>query len=217
MQSVGKNTKAVCYAREQHMNPNNFQQASFIPKKPISRGAGVRNARPSSVGVFYSISVLVFAVVVILAIGMFAYEKTLERQIEARRVLLENQSDALELSFVAEATQTHDQLDALTDILKGHVRASELFTVLGATTLKSVQFTGFEFIHNENPTIQLEGVAQSFASLALQADAFRENEKIISVSIANINLDESGNVVFSSQLILDPIVVEYADQFRTDI
>lgn len=201
------------------MNPNNFQQASFIPKKPISHAlnrGSVRSAPPSKMGLFSSIAMVVFAIMVVVAIGMFAYVKTLEGQIERRKTLLEGQTEALELSFVAEATRTHDRLEALKGILDNHVRASELFRVLGATTLKSVQFTGFEFVHNQNPAIQLEGVAQSFASLALQADAFRENEKIIEVAISDIDLDESGNVVFGAKLVLDPIVVSYIEQFNTE-
>lgn len=177
---------------------------------------GGKRARTNKVGIFSSIATLVFVVMILLAIGVFAYGKVIENQIEDRRLLLEGQSEKLELGFVNEATKTHDRMEAIENILDGHVQASALFSFLGATTLKSVQFTSFEFTHDEAPTVALGGLAQSFASLALQSDAFRENESVVEVAISDIDLDESGNVTFSAQLILDPTVIQYSNQFSTD-
>lgn len=194
------------------MSPQ-FQQASFIPKKPLNRTPNASIRKRRRVNVFSTIAILLFVIAVLGSIGVFAYGIMLERSIEEKRVALEIASERVDDTFADEAKQTHAQLSTLKDQLDTHIAASALFALLESMTLRSVQLTSFSFEGGGSFSVSVSGTARDFSSLSLQADEFSENELVTESTLSNIALTETGSVTFDVGFAVDPGVVRYSNAF----
>ena len=64
--------------------------------------------------------------------------------------------------------------------------------------------------------VVLRGWAKSFNEVALQSDSFAGEKFIQEPIFSDINLDESGNILFSFSAILDPSLISYGNVVKAD-
>ena len=90
---------------------------------------------------------------------------------------------------------------------------SAIFGFLSLQTLQNVQFTKFNYdtADDGTATISLDGIADSFSTVALQSDQFDGNKLLKNVDFTGITSDsETGRIQFSVSAELDPSVLSYS-------
>ncbi len=190
-------------------------QTSFIPKRPISQNSGSLPRRRPNVAMI--ISMTLFFLAIILAIGVFAYEQYLQSSNVALAAKVNTVVQGLQPSTVGSLIALDTRIESVKSLLAKHVALSNFFSILASGTLKSVQFTGFQYVSTNTSggtkiTISMTGRADSFASVALQADNFSSpqyNAYIQNPSFSGFALDSAGNVTFVFTATLNPSMYLY--------
>ena len=190
-------------------------QTSFIPKRPVNSSSP---KSVSGVNIITLISVIIFLASVTLAIAMFLYQTYLSSSLTGMQQSFAKNEKAFDPTTVSNLTALSQRLTVADGLLKQHIAPSGLFTVLEASTLKSVRFTNFSytFVSPQKITLTMQGQAKDYNSIAKQSDVFSEtpaNQYLHNVILSNLNLDPAtGNVVFSFSADVDPNAILYTNQ-----
>ena len=190
-------------------------QTSFIPKKPIiSSGKLERQVRPTD---FFSLIVNVLLVIALLAsVGAFAYQWYLSNRIKTLDTQLAQMEKVFEPELIAELARVDSRLKSAKEILGDHISAITFFEFLEATTFQSVQFTSFSYALESNSiTVEVGGKAKNYSTLVLQSDKFLNSKYVQNVVFSNLDLDSTGNVIFSIALQLDKNELLYKNNIQT--
>ena len=193
----------------------NFQ-TSFIPKKPILNESTVY-ARP--VSIFLIISLFVLFTTLIATGGLYFYKGILVKKIADMDNTLNLVKNRFEPSKITELQIFDKRLRSSSEILSQHINITPVFSALEQLTMKSVRFTKFsyDFGTEDNPAvnIKMSGVAIGYRSIALQSDLFAKNKNLIDPIFSNLTLDNSGNVIFDLEFLVDPGFVNYKKTLMT--
>jgi len=189
----------------------NFQPSSFIPKKTLASSPIQGEVTKGSINIFLLISVIIFVVSLLGAGGVFLYERVLIGNVEEQKASLERAREAFEPSLIEVLARLDTRIEVAEDLIANHITVSPFFGLLETLTLKTVRFNGFDFSRNElgNLDVVMEGVAQNYTAVALQADLFGNNENIQDPIFSNFTLDDDGSVKFNLSLSLDSAFLLY--------
>ena len=194
-----------------------FQPSSFIPKKTgqtqtLSTGASVKGKR---VNALMLIAGGIFVLTLIGAASVFVYERYLISSLSKQRDSLERARDAFEPRLIEELSRVDLRLSVAEELLQNHITVTPLFELLSDLTLKTVRFEEFEFTRSVDGLVQvkMDGVAQSYRSIALQSELFGDNEYLQSPVFSEFKLDDFGNVAFSVTLSVSNELLLYASRF----
>jgi hypothetical protein len=182
---------------------------SFIPKKPL-----VGEARSGGGGLLTLLAVLIFVASLVAAGGAFAYGKYLDKALADKDTSLKKAEGAFDTASIIDLSRLDIRLGQARDLLASHVAPSGVFTFLSATTLERVQFTSLtlDIGTDGSAKILLNGVADSFSSLALQSDQFSSAKVLRDVVFSGISTDAAGRVTFSLSASVDPSILSYSKQ-----
>ena len=201
------------------MNPQ-FQQASFIPKRPLARsGQSRRRFSKHGTGALHVIGLTLFFIAVAGTIGVFAYDRYLKNHITNLEQELEVATQIPDIAFVEEVKLFDIRLRTANELVTNHIAVSEVLRLLQEVTLHRVQFTNMKFDATKkdaDAVVSLEGVASTFATLSLQADEMKMHKDINEATFSNVKLTEDGNVSFSVKLAIDPEVIRYRRLFEEE-
>jgi hypothetical protein len=185
-------------------------QTSFIPKKPLMPTTGLRHTKHVS---FFSILVILIFIFSILGAGLvFAYQKYLGSRIASMQKSLEAAERSLDANLIGEWVRLDKRVESTKDLLHTHIAFSNFLDLLETMTMRDVYFKnfGYTLTNNGRVAIAMDGEASSFATVALQSDEFAKNSKVMTNQLfSNIDLTQTGNVVFRFTATLDPSVVSY--------
>lgn len=184
-------------------------QTSFIPKKPITETTVFR--RPQTVSIFTLISIIIFIISLASAAGVFLYQRYLVGQIADMNSRLAKAKNAFEPSFVTTVTNLSNRIAAAKKILDAHTVVSPLFDLLAGETLQNVRFDNFSYQLSDAgaSTISMSGQAKSFNAVALQSDVFGQDKRLKNPVFSDLNLDQSGNVIFKFTATVDASYLSY--------
>ncbi len=182
---------------------------SFIPKKPL-----VGEASSGGGGLLTLLAVLIFVISLVAAGGAFAYGKYLDKALADKDSSLKKAEGAFDTASIVDLSRLDIRLGEARTLLENHVAPSGVFTFLSATTLERVQFTSLslEIGSEGSGKILLNGIADSFSSLALQSDQFSGAKVLRDVVFSGISTDTTGRVQFSVSASVDPSILSYAKQ-----
>lgn len=184
-------------------------QTSFIPKKPILASEG---AVRKTVDFFMIISVVIFLASGVLLAGVYTYKFILAKNITNLQSSLAKASDAFEEDFIGEVNRFNTRIETSKDLLGKHVSASAIFGLLAKHTLVTVSYNDFSYLYSSDGTVKiiLRGVAQSYASIALQSEEFgKQNQYIKSPIFSDLTPDQNGNISFTLTMLLDKNLISY--------
>lgn len=186
---------------------------SFIPKKPL------QEARPSAsrfAGVFVAGSILMLVISIVLSVGVFLYKGYLAQNIAGQSATLSRAQAAFEPNLIRDLIRLDTRINESKRLLAGHVAISPFFELLGGTTLQNIAFQNLNFsVAGGKATVSMKGQARSFSDIALQSDVFAKTKQIRDPIFADLNLDQTGNVVFSLSATLDPSLILYRNNLPT--
>jgi len=197
-------------------------QTSFIPRKPLvpnSSAAPSTSGGGASTSVFVIASVIIFCLSVASAIVVFGWEKVEAKKIEENKVLL--QSNRNKFGTDIEVLKNFNKrINVTKNLIDGHMSVSNIFAMIAESTVDKVRFTEFGFEAPADPRrdrieITMRGEADSFASLAYQADVFAESEFTDS-SISKLNIGEKGIVTFDFKTVIPLSTILYENQFEAE-
>ncbi len=194
----------------------NFQ-TSFIPKKPMVRDT-VKYSRP--IGFFTVITFFVLLTVVLVAGGFYFYKGVLQKNIQSMSNDLALAKNRFEPARIAELQVLDKRLDAASEILSKHVVITPIFQALQAITMKTVQYTSFNYTFGGKPgdkiNVHMSGVASGYSYLALQSDLYAKNKNFFNPVFSNLTLNEEGKVVFDLEFSVDPSFIDYKIRLQTE-
>lgn len=185
-------------------------QTSFIPKKPLNQSSSYGGR---TIGVLPVISTLIFLIALIVAGGLFAYEIVLKDQIGGYQNDLERARAEFDPTKIDELLKLDKRIETTKKLLAGHWSVSKFFKLLEASTLKTVQFTNFDFALDDAGAVKIimRGRANSFSSVALQSDRLNSDPMFKDTIISDIELEELGTVSFLVTTSVDPKVLSYRE------
>ena len=183
-------------------------QTSFIPKKPITAG----NDRSSGpINLFSLVGTVLFVAALALSGGVFFYQKLLVKQIEANKGSLERAKDDFDPDTINEIIRFDTRIETSKKLLSSHIAATPFFDYLSTITLRSVRFRDFSFTYlgKDNILVEMKGLAQGYAAVALQSDLLNEQKFLKDTVIGDMSLESTGNVAFSVSTKVDPSIFSY--------
>jgi hypothetical protein len=194
----------------------NFQ-TSFIPQKPVVKE---RTAPSRSVSIFLVGSLFVLFAVLLITGGLYFYKQIVGRDIASMENSLNLAKNRFEPAKIAELQVLDKRLRASSEILSKHLTTTPIFEALEKLTMKTVRYTKFSYEldteNNLSVKIKISGEALGYRSIALQSDLFTQNKNLIDPVFSNLTLDNSGNVLFDLEFLVDPSFVNYKQAFLTE-
>ncbi|MDP9249369.1 MAG: hypothetical protein M3M85_02595 [bacterium] len=187
----------------------NFQ-TSFIPKKPIIKERVV-SSRP--VGPVVIIALFILFTVLLATGGLYFYKGLTTKNIETMKDNLKKAQSRFEPSKITELQTLDKRLRAASEVLSDHIAVTPIFSALERVTMKTVRFTSFSYIRDEDQNapikVTMTGQARGYRDVALQSDLFTKDKNFIDPVFSNLTLDQSGNVLFDLDFSVDAGFLRY--------
>ena len=183
------------------MDPN--ASASFIPKKNMD----TVSARPGghATGLLVLIAILIFVASVVAAGGVFAYDQILTQSIASKAASLALNQKAYDPDVIDELSRVDTRITQAQTLLQNHVAPSAIFALLAQQTLDQVQFSSYSYDLSADGSakISMNGIADSFSTVALQSDQFGASKVLKDVVFSGVTVDAAtGKVAFSDSSVI---------------
>jgi hypothetical protein len=170
-------------------------QASFIPKKDISR-----RQRKSffQINIFLLIAVIIFLTAVAGSIAVYFWQTVASETRDKNLETLEQSQGDLGIAEIEEYLTLSNRLEAVDQIISEHVNVSEIFRLLEDYTLTEVVLSNFTFNTVEGRVnINAEGTAPAYEYVAVQADEYAKEVIIRDLILSDVDQNREGGVSFS--------------------
>lgn len=187
-------------------------QGSFIPKAALTGDAAA-----GRFGLFFLIALLFFAMSLVAAGAVFAYQNILKKGIGDKSQELVEAQGAFQPSAIEALVRLDARMRQTKSLLQRHVAPSAIFVLLSEATLEKVQFTSFEYALESDGSakIGLAGIASSFSTVALQSDQFGATKVLKDVIFSAISVESGGRVSFRVDARIDPSLIIYTRSLTT--
>ena len=154
-----------------------------------------------------SVALILFLASIFIYLGLiFGYGPYLESQIAKADVEIKTLTDTVSKDDQERFIQFYSQLSNLESLLNNHILSSKIFPQLEKISNKKVYFN-IANIKVENKLMELDGVADSYAVLGEQLEAFNQTKEI-SRYILNQSQAEEGAVRFKVTLYLNDSLIK---------
>ena len=197
-------------------------RASFIPKKPIAGSApGVRSSQGSRQrigGLFNTLAILLLVAALGVSAGAFGYIRFLEHSLAEKDTTLERMRTSFEPALIQELQRLDTRIESVTALLGRYQAPTKIFDMLERRTLEGVRFSNLAFTAagSEQVVLVLDGEAQSFAAVALQAEEFKKETLLYDPIFSDFGVNNQGNAVFKVVAVLDPSLLSF-ERVRADL
>lgn len=184
------------------------EKLSFIPKKNLNYRPAIRRGGSG----FVLFAFLIFVISSALWGSLYVYKRSLNENAIRLKETIKKQKGALEESTINEVAVFADKISAVKKLLDNHKSFSNVLSFLQDFTMKDIRFNDLSYSFSESggPSLTLSGVTKSYASLAVQIQAFEKNNQVKKVSVSGLSSDAKGGVKFNLKIIIDPIMAAYA-------
>ena len=164
------------------------------------------------------VSSVLFVISLVAASGTFVYERFIETSLDQKGIELGKARQAINPELITEFKALDEKLRTAKELLNRHTALTLFFDFLESSTLQNVQYNDFSYLldFSGNITINMKGIAQSFNSVTLQSDIFKDSGIMLDSKFSNLDLDESGNVEFTITSKIDPSFILYRNAFNAN-
>lgn len=151
------------------------------------------------------ISLVILAIAILGAGGVFAYERFLIGVRDAKAQEVAKAQAAIDSSSVEEFIRTRDRFTAAQGLLNNHVAATNFFNLLESLTLQTVRFSSLSFTLTDDRSadISMSGTARTFNALAAQSSVFASEKRIKRAIFSDIKVNADKTVSFALAADLD--------------
>ncbi len=192
-------------------------QTSFIPKSPITNQSTSGFVEERSFSIIGTLSTVLFIATLAASAGVYGYSSYIQSQIQVSQNKLAEARTVFESPDNQKIILISDQLKSIRVLLSNHTVVSPLFEFLEKETLPTVRLTSFTFTRGSKGDVQvnIEGDAQSYASLAQQFKIFSDLPYLSGVSFTDINLTEAGTINMKMKAMVNSEVLLYSKKMQT--
>ncbi len=190
---------------------------SFIPKRPVSSEPVGPEQRSRAVGILSFIATI-FVVATALAYGgVYLYGRQLAARQATAVTAIDEARKGIGTDFLNDMKRLDARIEGVKLLVKNHIVVSPIFAALEKTTLRSVQYKSFDYELMFDPVtkadvvqVTLTGNAKNYSTIALQSDAFAENDLIKNPVFSSLTVDDKTSVVnFKLVFTVDPRALSY--------
>lgn len=186
-------------------------QSTFIPKDAGKVSAAPRLERSGGLpDLLLLIAIVLFVASCALAGGVFLYKQYLSTSVASKVAQLKTAQEAFDPALIQEITRLDDRMRIADQVLGRHLAPTAIFLALQQATLSTIAFTSLS-IEAADPAqmkIEMQGVAQSVNSIALEADILSRNGVITNPIFSGITRQQDG-VHFSLTALINPAAINY--------
>lgn len=186
-------------------------KSSFIPHDTAD-AARAQQLRSGGLGnLLVLITIVLFIASVVLGVGVFLYQQYLEASSSSKKADIERAKAEFQPALILALTRLDDRMRVAETILGSHIAPSGFLHMLEQATLTSISFSSLDFKADDPQkiTIEMDGIAETLNSVALQAQLFSKNGMINSPIFSGINR-EGGGVRFNFAASMKPDFIRYA-------
>lgn len=186
-------------------------QSSFIPKDAGKAVAPPRLERSGGLpDLLLLISIVLFVASCALAGGVFLYKQYLTTSAESKLEQLKTAQEAFDPKLIQDITRLDDRMRIADQVLSKHLAPTAIFLALQQATLATVSFTSLtiEAADPAQMTLEMQGIAQSVNSIALEADILSRHGVITNPIFSGITRQQDG-VHFSLSALVNPAAINY--------
>lgn len=178
---------------------------SFVPKQPVATTRRARNGA----NLFVVAATFIAAFTVLMAAGVFGYQKFLESAHAKKEKQLTEAEAAINRDAVEDFIRLQDRLVSAETLLTQHVALSQFLSILESVTALNVKFDSLEVAiqPDRSAKISMKGKAATFNALAAESAAFAAEKRIRRAIFSGISANDTGGVSFTLTAELDPRLV----------
>jgi len=190
---------------------------SFIPKRPVSSEPVAQKHHSHAVGLLSMIATIVVIATGVSYAGVRVYQKQLAVQKAKTDAQINEARKGIGTEFLGDMKRLDARIEGVKSVLGSHVVVTPIFAALEQTTLRSVQYKNFSYVFTTDQTskatlvqVTLTGSAKSYATIALQSDAFTQNSLIKNPVFSELTIDEKTSAVnFKLVFTVSPASLSY--------
>ena len=153
-------------------------------------------------------ALVIFIGTILLVGGAFAYTKYLQGQVTQAKADLAGAQKGFEESALTQSVERDRKLQALSDLLRGHLIPTNIFDLLEKNTLAQVRFIVFAY-SNDTHRLELSGEAGGYSVLANQVRVFESLPDIQRVDFGGLTLGDKGLLNFKMTLVIKPGLLQF--------
>lgn len=192
-------------------------QTSFIPKKPLVTHEKTHSGVGSSV--FMTLATLIFIASIAGAGFTFVWKGVLNKAQEDYKIKLDESKKRFKPSLIEDLKKINTKIDLSKGLLTNHLEVAAIFDIISKLTIQGVRFSSYEFLapikEGEGIKLTMKGKANSFSSVAYQAEVFGKSDKFGSNKVlknpvlSDLSVDDKGSVSFVFTTIINPSDILY--------
>ena len=187
-------------------------QTSFIPKKIYSKS---RLKGKNYNSLFMTVAIAVFVVMILSAGAVFLYRQYLVSEISKMSGDLAREKGGFDTVLIQKLDRMDKRIESSKKILDEHITLVPLIESLEKNTLRKVRFQNLDFaFENGEWAIKMNGVADSYATIAFQAEIFGKNNNMNELIFSNLGVSFDGNVTFDVSAKIDPRLISYRNSLN---
>jgi len=191
--------------------PGNDPRHTFIPKTAAAM-SGAAQKKSRSFGLFFTVSLIVFILTALAALGAYTYRAYLTTRVSNLSATLERAKAAFEPETILALKRFNARTEAADALLARHIAPSVFFGVLQDLTVQSIRFSKFSYSFDGTKIgVVMSGSANNYSSVALQSEVFAKSPYVKNPIFSNLNLDRFGSVTFDVLLSVDPALLLYKE------
>lgn len=193
-------------------------QTSFIPKRPLVSDNKIYTPKGGT-SVLMFVAILLFIASIAGAVFSILWKNVLIKSQENYKVQLAESEKRFNTTLIEELKKANTKIDLSKQLLKNHLAASEIFSIISKLTIEGVRFSSFDFSapakDSDGVKITMRGVGNSFSAIAFQSSVFGESQKygtnkiLKNPVLSDLNLDANGNVAFTFTSTINPSDISY--------
>lgn len=182
-----------------------------IPTSFVPKNAAPKQYATDLSSAFNFFAYAIFTFVFLMALGVFGYSYTLNKQLAAKDQELAEARAAIDPKTAAEFIRLRDRLASSASLLQAHPAFSNFFLELEKTIPAAVRFTGFHITFDNNGVAHVDasGTAKSFNALAAASNALAKNGNIKDVIFSGLRVNRDSTVAFTLAATLDPSIIAF--------
>ncbi len=157
--------------------------------------------------IFQIVLYVVFGVLILITVLLFAYQKYLVSRIDSQEQVLDETEKALGALDLEAMRSLSDRMKVVNQVLNEHVSVSSAFLILEKSIEHPVTYTKFSLIKgdgNKGYELQLGAIAPSYKAVAQQLDTLKSDaykkDFIPKISFDALSLDPNGKVNFNLKM-----------------
>ena len=197
---------------------------SFIPKhtpgqQPSSALPPEKRVRRRAVyGLGFFVSLLLFFLSGLSAIGVFVYTQIVQQTVEDLTAQLTNIVAELRPEAIQALIRDDTRLAEAKQLLANHAVVSGLLEELESVTLQEVQYRSAAYTEAEGASgaLVLDGVTRDYSRVADQTDRFEGHGSFPLPVVTKLERGE-GEVVFTLSMQVDPALVQFGNALERGV